>query len=222
MIKSPAVSLNFISLTGFTLLLSISSQSFSSVIYTDDSRYVSRSGGDGYEYSWSRVDSPSAPFADFVTYRQTSSLSANGFMASGSGETSSNVDWSASWSYFDVSFNLSTRTQVDLTGLLTGTNIYNGSGDASISLFDGVGNVLYSNSVSAEYGYRESAIQYNAILGEGDYRILTVADPFFQDANSSYSLQANLTPSPIPVHAALWLFGSGLIGLVGLARRKKV
>jgi len=28
-------------------------------------------------------------------------------------------------------------------------------------------------------------------------------------------------PSPVPVPAAMWLFGSGLIGLVGFARRKK-
>ena len=29
------------------------------------------------------------------------------------------------------------------------------------------------------------------------------------------------TPSAIPVPAAVWLFGSGLLGLVGVARRKK-
>jgi hypothetical protein len=28
--------------------------------------------------------------------------------------------------------------------------------------------------------------------------------------------------SPVPVPAAAWLFGSGLIGLVGVARRKKL
>ncbi len=28
-------------------------------------------------------------------------------------------------------------------------------------------------------------------------------------------------PAPVPVPAAVWLFGSGLIGLIGLARRKK-
>ena len=28
-------------------------------------------------------------------------------------------------------------------------------------------------------------------------------------------------PSPVPVPAAVWLFGSGLIGLIGIARRKK-
>ena len=30
------------------------------------------------------------------------------------------------------------------------------------------------------------------------------------------------TPSPIPVPAAVWLFGSGLIGLVGFARRRNI
>ena len=33
---------------------------------------------------------------------------------------------------------------------------------------------------------------------------------------------ANLKFSPVPVPAAVWLFGSGLIGLIGIARRKKV
>lgn len=31
-----------------------------------------------------------------------------------------------------------------------------------------------------------------------------------------------VTPSTIPIPAAVWLFGSGLLGLVGIARRKKV
>ncbi|MDB4516177.1 VPLPA-CTERM sorting domain-containing protein [Crocinitomicaceae bacterium] len=31
----------------------------------------------------------------------------------------------------------------------------------------------------------------------------------------------DITPSAIPVPAAVWLFGSGLLGLVGVARRKK-
>jgi hypothetical protein len=31
----------------------------------------------------------------------------------------------------------------------------------------------------------------------------------------------SLTINPIPIPAAIWLFGSGLIGLVGIARRKR-
>ena len=34
-------------------------------------------------------------------------------------------------------------------------------------------------------------------------------------------LSPNLSPPPVPVPAAAWLFGSGLIGLIGAARRKR-
>lgn len=40
---------------------------------------------------------------------------------------------------------------------------------------------------------------------------------------SNGSVYALWTPvSPVPVPAAIWLFGSGLLGLIGVARRKKV
>jgi hypothetical protein len=37
------------------------------------------------------------------------------------------------------------------------------------------------------------------------------------------AFQGTLTPqvSQVPIPAAAWLFGSGLLGLVGIARRKK-
>lgn len=35
-------------------------------------------------------------------------------------------------------------------------------------------------------------------------------------------LSIDATPTVVPVPAAVWLFGSGLLGLVGIARRKKV
>jgi hypothetical protein len=42
-------------------------------------------------------------------------------------------------------------------------------------------------------------------------------------ANFDLTLVSNLsvTPAVVPVPAAVWLFGSGLLGLVGIARRKK-
>ena len=36
------------------------------------------------------------------------------------------------------------------------------------------------------------------------------------------SVQSQLTPSAVPVPAAVWLFGSGFMGLVGVARRRKI
>lgn len=45
----------------------------------------------------------------------------------------------------------------------------------------------------------------------------------FQDTTSEFGLAGALNPPPVvvPVPAAVWLFGSGLLGLVGVARRKK-
>ncbi len=39
----------------------------------------------------------------------------------------------------------------------------------------------------------------------------------------STNINANLTatPKPVPVPPAIWLFGSGLMGLAAVARRKK-
>lgn len=39
--------------------------------------------------------------------------------------------------------------------------------------------------------------------------------------NDSYSVWATYSLAPVPVPPAIWLFGSGLLGLVGVARRKK-
>lgn len=41
------------------------------------------------------------------------------------------------------------------------------------------------------------------------------------DIGSGNSLHVTGVPSAVPVPAAVWLFGSGLIGLIGVARRKK-
>jgi hypothetical protein len=42
------------------------------------------------------------------------------------------------------------------------------------------------------------------------------------DANGNLTISGNTTtPPPIPLPAAVWLFGSGLMGLVGVSRRRK-
>lgn len=68
-----------------------------------------------------------------------------------------------------------------------------------------------------------------------DYHATVPADSTTGFANVKYALYlvGNVTagpaatpagdwgPAPVPIPAAAWLFGSGLIGLVGIARRKK-
>jgi hypothetical protein len=38
---------------------------------------------------------------------------------------------------------------------------------------------------------------------------------------SDQVLSGDVVNQPVPIPPALWLFGSGLLGLVGIARRKK-
>jgi hypothetical protein len=42
-----------------------------------------------------------------------------------------------------------------------------------------------------------------------------------ENTNTTQFLMANITAVPVPVPAALWLFGSGLLGLAGFAKRKR-
>ena len=67
---------------------------------------------------------------------------------------------------------------------------------------------------------------FDANLGGGTW--VGDSNPVFYGDGNSAQLTFDLSGStlvvdvqPIPVPAAVWLFGSGLIGLVGLARRKK-
>lgn len=47
-----------------------------------------------------------------------------------------------------------------------------------------------------------------------------VADNLFYDNRGGVSL--SVTDAPVPVPAAAWLLGSGLLGLIGVARRKAI
>ena len=43
----------------------------------------------------------------------------------------------------------------------------------------------------------------------------------FTSVPYSLHMEGTINASAVPVPAAVWLFGSGLLGLVGVARRKK-
>lgn len=57
-------------------------------------------------------------------------------------------------------------------------------------------------------------------LAAGQYSLVFGGNPPPGTAGAAVGYQATLTTSPVPVPAAVYLFGSGLIGLVGLARRR--
>ncbi|MCP9451526.1 MAG: VPLPA-CTERM sorting domain-containing protein [Nitrospira sp.] len=59
-------------------------------------------------------------------------------------------------------------------------------------------------------------------LNPGLYSLVFGGNPPYTipPQGGSHSFSATLSTAPVPVPAALWLFGSGIIGLAGLARRR--
>ena len=91
------------------------------------------------------------------------------------------------------------------------------------SLFSGC-TFFYGCSLYTVYGYEPAG---NAVFAHGDSVQLLVVDSHTQivvapGVNYTNQTYATWQMSSVPVPAALWLFGSGLIGLIGVARRKKV
>ncbi len=221
-------------------LLAVDHALASLVSYTEDRRQVIRavtSGGGGNSFS---VDFPPAPFADWVNADQISSMNGFGFSAEGSGDGSEatllgNTFQSATISIFDITFFTPTPVNLNISGILTATNSDSETGgpDARFSLFSGdnelIENLLYEESVNAGTNLTENTmLDFSSFLPTGDYRIVLSANgggrriPGVSSASvsTSYSISGSLSAVPVP--AAVWLFGSALIGFVAVSRRRKV
>ena len=62
----------------------------------------------------------------------------------------------------------------------------------------------------------------NSFTGDLAYDLMSLQIGFSLSANSSVGMSGFVSQTVVPVPAAVWLFGSGLLGLIGIARRKKV
>lgn len=80
--------------------------------------------------------------------------------------------------------------------------------DFRLDAAEAAGGINTNDSFSPPTGF------VGGITDHADYRIT------FRSDTLNFTLDGNtITVSPVPVPAAVWLFGSGLIGLAGLARR---
>jgi hypothetical protein len=103
-------------------------------------------------------------------------------------------------------------------GTINMTNAILGGSDPSATLVEDSQNLMFSFLATDNPGVI-SAPTYSPFdpnaLGEYNFGI-SVGQSGWGVENVRMDVQV------VPVPAAVWLFGSGLIGLVGLARRKKV
>lgn len=111
-------------------------------------------------------------------------------------------------SSFDIAFELLSPHAYSLTGSLTSS----ATGSASTTARLVFGGTSFSGS--------DSPFSLNGVLGAGNYSLLVEARAFAganERADAAYDFDLTLTHVPVP--AAIWLFGSGLLGLIGFTRR---
>ena len=116
-------------------------------------------------------------------------------------------------------FSLYSGQQQTDGGINGGYHVYNNSGTFDWSTIDpgyGPTTMTYIGNEANLGGL--SSVTKTFSLGPGQYSIVFGGNPPAGTPGSSVAYQATLTTVPVP--AAVWLFGSGLVGLAGLARRR--
>jgi hypothetical protein len=101
----------------------------------------------------------------------------------------------------------------------TWNNAGNISWATNLTYLDHVANIGGPNGTDSGTGLDTVFKQY--VVAPGLYTLNFGGNPSFNLGQTGFhDFSATLATSPVPVPAAVYLFGSGLIGLVGLARRR--
>ena len=135
-----------------------------------------------------------------------------------------------------ISFGVSSATY-DLVLFDAGTTVSTEPSTTSLTLADVTGIVdisanpaPYTASFGADTAALGATAEFELALWDSSSSTFTFVTDFTAIvAGNSYAIEFGSVTgevygvdlAPIPVPAAVWLFGSGLIGLVGVARRKK-
>lgn len=144
--------------------------------------------------------------------------------------------------YFSFGFSIDSGYEADLSSLSLGTRS-SGSGPGTLGLFysgDGFTNSLYTFNQSGGSNFVYSIVDLSSLqdlTGAIEFRIsqigtvsagggvtgstgtFRVANYYDGANNTNFAITGDISPVPVP--AAIWLLGSGLIGLAGVARKRK-
>ncbi len=133
-------------------------------------------------------------------------------------------------------YGLTAGETITATGTFTANLGTIGSETGTVSFATGSGNTM-SIDLNGTFLFASSDDGYGTGLGPSltfssgslmDFDFQKTSSPafnssfvYFDDYGSLFGEWTNASLTVVPVPAAVWLFGSGLLGLIGIARRKK-
>jgi len=206
------------------LFLSLSGAVFnanSAIVYQSDNRYINHTMATGGPFT------PATPYADFNnnwwayeagafqnTTLTSSTMSGSGWTYAGLDATNYGAEGT---SQFSVTFGVDQLTDFSLTGNLD-TSLW-GAGDLYVSLKEN-GSEIFGLSVWDLPTSGVNPFNFNGQFTVGNTYNLTLYSYTYDSDYYDEKWTFNLNTTVVPVPAAVWLFGSGLLGLIGVARRK--
>jgi len=149
-------------------------------------------------------ESSSSSFVFSDNYAYAYSWNNGYFQMTGKGIALITLNWSASGTSTGNDYNDYANAQVYISGNFTDNNGNNGSSYTN-----------YNRDTVYDGPFNQSGTFSMAIFSDG---INTVTGSLYAQ---TYADSQSLVSS-VPVPAAVWLFGSSLIGMVGIARRKRI
>ena len=171
---------------------------------TDESAYMDNEiwGPDSYSSMSVGMDMSASAYAETFTANAIANNYAN--------------------SVFDITF-----TTDETNDFFFGAEIVDAFGSSSFyaSLTNSMGETLFDLYLSDGFMspgelVTGGADTYNLVVGMSAWNNLDTV-PEYMDSNAWGLMYFEVVPTVVPVPAAVWLFGSGLVGLIGLARRKR-
>ena len=192
----------------------------------------------GISYEWEVV------MGDNDTATYSGSVGAKSWAEPGNPDDSPGWTHTSNWTLLDLTGATNTRfVTVTLDRGATGSlfpafSVYAGvedvNSDASNHTFNNTGAISWAPNLAYTYhsanaggaigtgnGTGLPSVSDTWVLAPGLYTINFGGNPALSlGQTGTHAFTATLTTAPVPVPAAAYLFGSGLIGLVGLARRK--
>ena len=169
----------------------------------------------------------SGGLAQATTILQGTTSAATGFLNLDIGGTIYNVTFNGNLTYSDVFTSTTPTFFGDLAGATSAVN-------ALSAALNGSGVTGISNLTPDPAGRLFLAIPYDAFVLSGDPRYDSKS-ALFSSSASTWSVTdlggqqdvasqnvSIVTFTAVPVPAAIWLFGAGLLGLIGVARKKAV